>query len=88
MIEMHGVSDYASFSYKQKKNVQENADGEFEDFMAGAGETPGKQGETQMSTGRLSVLSLKSAIDIITYSSNGRLLLLDSNLGVNLDTVF
>ena len=87
MIEMRGVSDYAAFSYKREKNVQENADGEFEDFMAGTGEAPGMHDKTQMSTGRMYDISLKSAVDVITYNQSGRLLLLDSNLGVNLDTV-
>ena len=87
MIEMHGVSDYAAFSYKRGKNVQENADGEFEDFMAGTGETPGRHDITQKSAGHMSDISLKSAVDLITYNQSGRLLLLDSNLGVNLDTV-
>lgn len=87
MIEMHGVSDYAAFSYKREKNVHENADSEFEDFMAGTGEAPGRQGKAQISTMRMTDISLKSAVDIITYNQSGRLLLLDSNLGVNLDTV-
>ena len=87
MIEMYGISDYSAFSYKKEKNVQENADGEFKDFMAGTGDTHGRPDKTLMSTGRISDISLKSAVDIITYNQSGRLLLFDSNLGVNLDTV-
>ena len=85
--EMRGISDYTTFSYKREKNVQENANGEFEDLMAGTCDTPGRQEKTLMSTGRITNIPLKSVVDKITYNQSGRLLLLDSNLGVNLDTV-
>jgi hypothetical protein len=86
MIEMPGVTDYGKYSYNHEKDVKKDSSGvSFNDFMNGSEETPDGHDTTTVHYENSSGHSLDSAIDLLTYTNGGRVYLLKSDLGVNLD---
>lgn len=88
MIEMYGVTDYGRYSYnREAEGRRGNADIAFDDIMAGSGEASGDHETTPLRFDRKTEYAVESFLDEIVYNSGGRMYVINSNLGVNLDIV-
>ena len=86
MIEMHNVTDYGRDSYNREADTGKDSAGvDFGDIMAGSEETSDNHGIESYGFERRTDFLGESAVEVAIYNQGGRIQMIGTDSGVNLD---